>query len=72
VTEVPPIEPHITEYQCLRVVCPACGESTRASLPADVTGHFGPQLAALVAYLTVVCRMPRRVVETLLGQVLGI
>jgi transposase len=72
VTEVPPIEPHITEYQCHRVVCPACGESTRASLPADVTGHFGPQLAALVAYLTVVCRMPRRVVETLLGQVLGI
>jgi transposase len=29
-------------------------------------------LAALIAYLTVVCRMPRRVVEALLGQVLGI
>jgi hypothetical protein len=34
-------------------------------------GHFGPQLAALIAYLTVVCRMPRRVVEALLGQVLA-
>lgn len=35
-------------------------------------GDFGPELAALVAYLMVVCRMPRRVVEALLGQVLGI
>jgi transposase len=38
----------------------------------EATGHFGPQLAALIAYLTVFCRMPRRVVEALLGQVLGI
>jgi transposase len=34
--------------------------------------RFGPQLTALVAYLTVVCRMPRRVVEALLQQVLGV
>jgi transposase len=54
------------------VVCSECGESTRAALPEEATGHFGPQLTALVAYLTVVCRMPRRVVEALLGQVLGI
>jgi len=54
------------------VICPACGESTRAAVPAEAVGHFGPQLTALIAYLTVVCRMPRRVVEALLGQVLGI
>jgi len=54
------------------VVCPDCGQSTRAPLPEEVAGHFGPQLTALIAYLTVVCRMPRRVVETLLDQVLGI
>jgi transposase len=41
-------------------------------VPEEVTGHFGPQLTALIAYLTVVCRLPRRVVEALLGQVLGI
>jgi transposase len=34
--------------------------------------HFEPELTALIAYLTVVCRMPRRVVQELLGQVLGI
>jgi hypothetical protein len=41
-------------------------------VPEEAAGHFGPRLTALIAYLTVVCRMPRRVVEALLGQVLGI
>jgi hypothetical protein len=72
VTELPPIQAQIIEYQCHRVVCPECGESTRAGVPEEATGQFGPQLTALVAYLTMVCRMPRRVVETLLEQVLGI
>jgi transposase len=72
VTEMPRIQAQVIEYQCHRVVCPECGESTRAPLPEEVAGHFGPQLTALIAYLTVVCRMPRRVVEALLGQVLGI
>ncbi len=72
VTELPPIQARIVEYQCHRVVCPECGQSTRAVLPEDVVGDFGPQLTALIAYLTVVCRMPRRVVMGLLVQVLGI
>jgi transposase len=71
VTELPAMRAHITEHHCHEVVC-ECGASTRAALPEEVQGSFGPQLAALVAYLTVVCRMPRRVVEALLGQVLGI
>jgi hypothetical protein len=41
-------------------------------LPQEAQGHFGPELTALIAYLTVVCRMPRRVVQELLQQVLGI
>ncbi len=72
VTELPPIEAHITEYQCQCVVCPECGKTTLAELPQEVHGHFGPQLTALIAYLTVVCRMPRRMVQELLEQVLGI
>jgi transposase len=72
VTELPPIQARTIEYQCHRVICPECGKGTRAALPEEVRGHFGPQLTALIAYLTVVCRMPRRVVEALLGQVLGI
>ena len=72
VTELPPIEAHITEYQCHRALCPECGKTTQAALPKEATGNFGPQLTALIAYLTVVCRMPRRVVLELIGQVLGI
>ena len=72
VTELPPIQARIIEYQCHRAICPECGESTRAAVPEEATGNFGPQLTALIAYLTVVCRMPRRVVEALLTQVLEI
>ena len=72
VTELPPIDAHITEYQCPLVVCPACGTTTRAPLPDEVVGQFGPQLTALIAYLTVVCRVPRRVVQTLLASALHI
>jgi transposase len=72
VTELPRIEAQITEYRCQRVVCRQCGKSTQAELPPEVRGHFGPELTALVAYLTVVCRMPRRMVLELMEQVLGI
>src|SRR5204862_5209918 len=53
-----------------QVVCPSCGKTTQAPLPAAVAGQFGPQLTALIAYLTVVCRLPRRVVQTLLANAL--
>jgi transposase len=72
VIELPPIEAHITEYRCQSVLCPDCGKATQAELPQEVLCHFGPALTALIAYLTVVCRMLRRVVQELLGQVLSI
>jgi transposase len=72
VTELPPIEAHVTEYRCHRRVCPACGAMTQAALPAELEGQFGPQLTALIAYLTVVCRLPRAVVQRLLEGALQI
>src|SRR5438552_2746588 len=72
VTELPPIEPQITEYRCHRLRCRACGNTTHASLPNEVVGQFGPQLTALIAYLTVVCRLPRLVVQRLLEAALQI
>ena len=72
VTELPPIDAHVTEFQCPRVVCPACGKTTQAPLPEDVVGQFGPQLTGLIAYLTVVCRIPRRLVQTLLEDALHV
>jgi transposase len=72
VTELPPIEPQITEYRCHRLRCRACGHTTQAFLPDEVVGQFGPQLTALIAYLTVVCRLPRLVVQRLLEAALQI
>ena len=72
VTEIPLIQAHITEYQFPKVVCGDCGAATQAGLPEEIRGQFGPQLTALIAYWTVVCRLPRRLVETMLADVLGI
>jgi transposase len=72
VTEVPLVKAHITEYQFPNVVCRACGKATRAPLPEEIRGQLGPQLTALIAYWTVVCRLPRRLVEAMLADVLGI
>src|SRR6266581_1168468 len=72
VTELPAIAAHITEYRCHRRQCPACETITLAPLPADLTSQLGPQLTALIAYLTVVCRLPRLVVQRLLEGALQI
>ena len=72
VTELPPIEAHIIEYRCHRRCCRGCGRLTQAALPAEVVGQFGPELTALIAYLTVVCRLPRLVVQRFLEGALQI
>jgi transposase len=72
VTELPPIAAHITEYRCHRRQCPDCGRITVAPLPDEHVHQFGPQLTALIAYLTVVCRMPRLVVQRFLEGALQI
>ena len=72
VTELPPIAAHITEYRCHRRQCPACGTTTLAPVPDELVSQFGPQLTALIAYLTVVCRLPRLVVQRLLEGALQI
>jgi transposase len=53
-------------------MCPGCGQTTLAPVPDDLAGQFGPQLTALIAYLTVVCRLPRLVVQRLLEGALHI
>jgi transposase len=72
VTELPAIAAHVTEYRCHRRQCPACDTITLAALPDEHANQFGPQLTALIAYLTVVCRMPRLVVQRFLEGALQI
>src|SRR5437867_3092651 len=72
VTEIPEINPHTTEYPCPQVVCEHGQKTTQEPLPEEVRGNFGPHLTALIAYWTVVCRVPRRLVEAMLADVLGL
>ena len=72
VTELPAIAAHITEYQMPNVECPGCGKTPQAPLPVEVQGQFGPRLTAAIAYMTVLCHIPRRPMQCFLGQVLGI
>ncbi len=36
VTEIPPVQAYITEYQFPDVVCGNCGKTTQAPLPAEI------------------------------------
>src|SRR5688572_6054594 len=53
VLEMPPLKPVVTEYQWYQLVCPACGETTRAPWPKGVPrGPYGPRVHATVALCT--------------------
>jgi transposase len=72
VEELPRLAVTVTEHQCPRVCCPACGKRTRAVLPADVAASaFGPRFHAAVAVLSVRNRVSRRDVVELCEQLFG-
>ncbi len=53
VTEVPRVEPEVTEYQQHTLTCMGCGAQTTAEWPVDMpTGGFGARAQAVVGYLT--------------------
>ena len=72
VTELPPLQPHVTEYQLHALTCARCGETTPAALPAGVPrGAFGPQLEATVAMCTGVYHLSRRTTVCSLADLFG-
>jgi transposase len=53
VTELPRVEPQVTEYRRHTLTCLACGAPTTADWPANLpTGRFGPRLQATTGYLS--------------------
>jgi transposase len=73
VPEIPPVKPVVSEYQLHELVCPACGETTRAELPPGVpTGGFGPRLQATTALCTGAYHLSKRTTQALLGDFLGV
>lgn len=73
VTEIPPIQPIITEHQVHRLICNGCGKTTRGTLPTAVArSQFGDRLSALVNLLIGQYRLSKRLVSRLMSDVLGV
>ena len=73
VIEIPPIKPVITAYQWHQLVCPACGETTRAPWPAGVPrGPYGPRVQATVALYTGAYRLSKRMTQQMMQEVFAI
>jgi transposase len=73
VTEVPPVQPVVTEYQMHRLGCPACGASTRAPWPGGVPpGGFGPRGQAIVALCTGASRLSKRTTQEVMADLFGL
>ena len=73
-TEIPPIQPHTTEFRRHTVGCSDCGHKTcapydEAMIPAS---PFGPRLMAIMALVTGIYHLSRRKAATLLSDLLGV
>ena len=61
VFEIPPVRPHVTEYQLHRGWCRSCRHWTKAKLPAGVgRSAFGTSVVALIGVLMGRCRLSKR------------
>ncbi|MBI3763276.1 MAG: IS66 family transposase [Chloroflexi bacterium] len=70
VTELPRVEPEVTEYQRHTLTCLACGAHTQADWPPEMPrGSFGPQAQATVGYVTGRLGVSQRDAEELLETV---
>ena len=72
VTEIPPLNPTVTEYR-VYTLCGRCGDMHRGTLPPEVCrSNFGPRLTAMAAYFTAVLHLPRRAVQECFKLVFGV
>ncbi len=73
ITELPPIEPYVTEHQVHSLTCECCGAENRGKLPPEVAvSQFGPNLVALMVLCMGVYRLSKRQVTSLLEDCFGI
>jgi transposase len=73
VIEIPPIEPIVTEYQWHQLVCPGCGQMTRAPWPKGVpSGTYGPRVRATVALCSGSYRLSKRTTVQAMAALFGV
>jgi len=71
VTEIPPIQPHVTEYRLHSLQC-SCGTTTKASVPPVAQSGFGPRIEGIAAYLTACHRVSRRGLQEIFSTLFGV
>jgi transposase len=73
VVELPPMAAEVTEYRLAARRCAACGETTRATPPAEARrGGFGVRFTALVTLLTGRYRLSKREAAACVGDLTGV
>jgi transposase len=74
VTDVPPVQPDVTEYRRHTLECMVCGAKTTAPFPPGVDDSaFAPRLKAILSMLSAPpCRLSRRTVEWLAMQLYNV
>ena len=73
-TEIPPVKPHVTEYQRHAVQCSHCDHKTRATYDGTIipSQTFGPRLSAIVSLLTGGYHLSRRRAADICRDLLGL
>ena len=73
VAELPELMAVVTEYQGHCRTCPACGQVTKAAIPAELRAHScGPRLAATLSYLAGCHHVSKRGLEEITNDVFGV
>jgi len=71
--DIPPVHPIVTEYRRIRKVC-TCSHSNVPEFPSTVTAAvcYGPNLQAMVTYLSVCQHIPYKRMTRMLDEVFGV
>jgi transposase len=69
VAELPPMAAVITEHQAHARTCPCCGETTWATIPAEIRAHsVGPTMTGFIGVLSGKHGMSKRDIEELIEE----
>jgi len=67
VTELPEVQPEITQFNIHTCTCADCGVAVKAKVPKEALGAFGPRLKGFISLVTGDLGMTKRKVVNLLG-----